>query len=93
MGTYMGGSAPAMARQVCDGFILLSTVMLKNEEKKVSWAGYAVRLKDGLTPPETRTVCAQLFKAYEKKNIIIEREPDMGDHPGEPEPPAATGEM
>lgn len=29
MGTYMGGSAPAMARQVCDGFTLLSPVNLK----------------------------------------------------------------
>ena len=29
MGTYMGGSAPAMARQVCDGYTLLSPVMLK----------------------------------------------------------------
>jgi hypothetical protein len=29
MGTYQGGSAPAMARQVCDGFSLLSQVSLK----------------------------------------------------------------
>ena len=29
MGTYMGGSAPAMARQVCDGYTLLSPVNLK----------------------------------------------------------------
>ena len=29
MGTYMGGSAPAMARQMCDGYILLSPVILK----------------------------------------------------------------
>jgi hypothetical protein len=29
MGTYQGGSAPAMARQVCDGFALLSQVSLK----------------------------------------------------------------
>ncbi|PWB74420.1 MAG: hypothetical protein C3F15_07980 [Holophagae bacterium] len=32
MGTYMGGSAPAMARQVSDGFILLSPVILKRLE-------------------------------------------------------------
>jgi hypothetical protein len=32
MGTYMGGSAPAMARQICDGFILLSPVILKRLE-------------------------------------------------------------
>ena len=29
MGTCMGGSAPAMARQVCDGYTLLSAVSLK----------------------------------------------------------------
>lgn len=29
MGSYLGGSAPAMARQVCDGFTLLSPVILK----------------------------------------------------------------
>lgn len=29
MGTFMGGSAPAMARQVCDGYTLLSTTNLK----------------------------------------------------------------
>jgi hypothetical protein len=29
MGQFMGGSAPAMARQVCDGFLLLSPVVLK----------------------------------------------------------------
>ncbi len=34
MGTFMGGSAPAMARQVCDGFILLSPVMLKRLDIK-----------------------------------------------------------
>ena len=28
----MGGSAPAMARQVCDGYILLSPVILKRLE-------------------------------------------------------------
>jgi hypothetical protein len=34
MGTFQGGSAPAMARQVCDGFLLLSTVMLKRLDIK-----------------------------------------------------------
>jgi len=29
MGSYMGGSAPAMARQVCEGFTLLSATNLK----------------------------------------------------------------
>jgi hypothetical protein len=29
MGTFMGGSAPAMANQVCDGYTLLSTSVLK----------------------------------------------------------------
>lgn len=29
MGTYMGGSAPAMARQICDGFTLISGPLLK----------------------------------------------------------------
>ena len=29
MGSYQGGSAPAMARQVCDGYALLSPVLLK----------------------------------------------------------------
>ena len=29
MGTFMGGSAPAMARQVCDGYTLLSQTTLK----------------------------------------------------------------
>lgn len=29
MGNYIGGSAPAMARQICDGFTLLSQVLLK----------------------------------------------------------------
>ena len=29
MGTFMGGSAPAMARQVCDGYTLLSPTSLK----------------------------------------------------------------
>ncbi len=29
MGTYLGGSAPAMAKQVCDGFALLSTTVVK----------------------------------------------------------------
>jgi hypothetical protein len=29
MGTFMGGSAPAMANQVCDGYTLLSAVSLK----------------------------------------------------------------
>jgi len=29
MGSYMGGSAPAMARQVCDGYTLLSPNSLK----------------------------------------------------------------
>ena len=29
MGTFMGGSAPAMARQVCDGYTLLSATSLK----------------------------------------------------------------
>ena len=29
MGSYIGGSAPAMARQVCDGFTLLSQAVLK----------------------------------------------------------------
>ena len=32
MGQYMGGSAPAMARQICDGYILLSPVILKRLE-------------------------------------------------------------
>ncbi len=29
MGAFIGGSAPAMARQVCDGYTLLSPVLLK----------------------------------------------------------------
>lgn len=29
MGNYIGGSAPAMARQVCDGFTLLSPTIVK----------------------------------------------------------------
>lgn len=29
MGNYIGGSAPAMARQVCDGYTLLSQMLLK----------------------------------------------------------------
>ena len=29
MGTFQGGSAPAMASQVCDGYCLLSQVSLK----------------------------------------------------------------
>ncbi len=29
MGTFVGGSAPAMARQVCDGYTLMSPVLLK----------------------------------------------------------------
>ena len=29
MGTFQGGSAPAMARQICDGFTLVSQVSLK----------------------------------------------------------------
>jgi len=29
MGSFLGGSAPAMARQVCDGFSQLSPVILK----------------------------------------------------------------
>jgi hypothetical protein len=32
MGTFMGGSAPAMARQVCDGYTLLSQATLKRLE-------------------------------------------------------------
>ena len=32
MGTYIGGSAPAMAKQVCDGFTLLSTTVIKRLE-------------------------------------------------------------
>ena len=34
MGTYMGGSAPAMARQICDGYILLSPVICKRLDIK-----------------------------------------------------------
>ena len=29
MGTFQGGSAPAMAKQVCDGYTLLTQVSLK----------------------------------------------------------------
>jgi len=29
MGTFMGGSAPAMARQICDGNTMVSPVLLK----------------------------------------------------------------
>jgi hypothetical protein len=29
MGSFQGGSAPAMARQICDGFTLVSQVSLK----------------------------------------------------------------
>ncbi len=29
MGSYQGGSAPAMARQICDGYTLVSQVSLK----------------------------------------------------------------
>lgn len=29
MGTFMGGSAPAMANQVCDGYTLLTATTLK----------------------------------------------------------------
>jgi ribosomal protein S13 len=29
MGNYIGGSAPAMARQVCDGYTLMSATNLK----------------------------------------------------------------
>ena len=32
MGSFMGGSAPAMARQVCDGYALLSPNSLKRLE-------------------------------------------------------------
>ena len=32
MGSFMGGSAPAMARQVCDGYTLLSATSLKRLE-------------------------------------------------------------
>jgi len=32
MGSFMGGSAPAMARQVCDGYTLLSGNSLKRLE-------------------------------------------------------------
>lgn len=32
MGSFMGGSAPAMARQVCDGYTLLSANSLKRLE-------------------------------------------------------------
>ncbi len=34
MGTFMGGSAPAMARQVCDGYTLLSQATLKRRETR-----------------------------------------------------------
>lgn len=29
MGTYQGGSAPAMAKQICDGYTLVSQLTLK----------------------------------------------------------------
>jgi hypothetical protein len=29
MGTYLGGSAPAMAKQICDGFTLMSPNLVK----------------------------------------------------------------
>lgn len=32
MGSFMGGSAPAMARQVCDGYTMLSQSNLKRLE-------------------------------------------------------------
>ena len=32
MGTYMGGSAPAMANQICDGFTLISKAVVKRLE-------------------------------------------------------------
>ncbi len=32
MGSYIGGSAPAMARQICDGFTLVSPPLLKRLE-------------------------------------------------------------
>lgn len=34
MGSFMGGSAPAMARQVCDGFLMLSQATLKRLDVK-----------------------------------------------------------
>ena len=29
MGTFMGGSAPAMAKQICDGFTIMSQAIVK----------------------------------------------------------------
>jgi hypothetical protein len=78
-----GKRPPAWART-----FLVTTAMEKNEAKQ-SWAGWRFRLKDGLTPVETRQMCATLYKTFEKKNIVIDREPDMGDAPES----ATAGEM
>jgi hypothetical protein len=34
MGSFLGGSAPAMARQICDGFTLMSPVVVKKLDIK-----------------------------------------------------------
>jgi hypothetical protein len=72
MGTYMGGSAPAMARQVCDGFTLLSATNLRRlslEQMKNLEFEMDKKLRDARgTQPDQKDL-----KALQERNRRITR--------------------
>lgn len=72
MGSYIGGSAPAMARQVCDGFTLLSQALLKRLSLEQMIA-LEFELDKRLRATRGEAVDLQDQKALQKRNRRIQR--------------------
>jgi len=72
MGSFMGGSAPAMARQVCDGYTLLSRTTLKRlSVDQMKQLEFEIDKKLRLTRGEQPSLDDQ--KALQERNRRISR--------------------
>ena len=72
MGSYIGGSATAMARQVCDGFTLLSQMLLKRLSLG-QMVALEFELDKRLRTTRGEAVDLQDQEALQKRNRRIQR--------------------
>ena len=72
MGSYIGGSAPAMARQICDGFTLLSQMLLKRLSLE-QMVALEFELDKRLRTTRGEAVDLQDQQALQKRNRRIQR--------------------
>jgi hypothetical protein len=72
MGTFQGGSAPAMARQICDGYSLVSQVSLKRLTID-QMAGLEFELDKRLRDTRSEIVAVDDQQATQARNRRISR--------------------